>query len=447
MVQNTRARSGLRFSWVDEFDNQVKIIDSEELQNYIGELCKSYGVSCKIFETPKYYHTKETDRYVVFSIYRIPDNLNVQQIYMRNERSRWLFYLDYDVIKIDSNSDMLSVLDSALGYCQTADFLRRLFAEFNAPLPNVIHGAEIGGLKAYNQERNNPELPLDGRMDFLKGLQKFFKQETTKSKYLQKWRAFSRTDKYNRKSSYLKMFWDFYRRNNPIVPLELLIESNDHIRITIINEHEFVVFKKEMKQRYPEVIFSVSKIEVQNEGFDKRRNKHKPISKIKDGPFGKLVTYKAYCEEREKRFAEEGYDAILNLVPAYYETRQLFYREIDEPIIAGVLNSIRFTYAKSEDLHKIYTCGLDTVNVIDIPVADMDNFVSLAIRNRIPYHIDFIGRFGAPNFERLSIAYPLMDADKMRAVVERLVNDKFQHSRINIKSENANKWGAKIISR
>ena len=447
MVQNTRVRSGLRFSWVDEFDNQVKIVDSEELQNYIGELCKSYGVSCKVFETPKYYHTKETDRYVVLSIYRIPDNLSVKQIYIRNERSTWLFYLDYHVVKIDSDSDMLSVLDSAHDYCKTADFLRRLFSEFKAPLPNVIHGAEIGGLKAYNQERINPSLPLAARMDYQKGLQKFFKQETTKSKYLQKWRAFSRTDKYNRKSSYLKMFWDFYRRDDPIVPLELLMESNDHIRQSIINEHEFVVFKKEMKQRYPEVIFSVSKIEVQNEGFDKRRNKHKPISKIKDGPFGKLVTYKAYCEEREKRFAEEGYDAILNLVPAYYETRQLFYREIDEPIIAGVLNSIRFAYAKSEDLHRMYPCGLDIFNIIDIPIDDMQNFVSLARRNHILYHIDFIGRFGAPNFDRLSIAYPLMDADKMRSVVERLVNEKFQYDRIETTPEKSNKLGVKNISR
>lgn len=446
MVKNFGARSGLRFSWNDGFDEEAKTVDSEELQNYFGELCKSFGVTCKIFEVSKCYHTDEADRYVVFSIYEIPDDLNVKDIYIRNERTLSLFYPDYHVTKIDGNSDMLSVLTSAHGYCKTADFLRRLFDEFKAPLPKVIHGDEISGLKEYNHGRNNPALPLEGKMDFLKGLQKFFKQETTKSKYKQKWRAFSRTDKYNRRSSYLKMFWDFYRRDDPVVPLQLLLESNDHIRAGVINEHEFVVFRKEMQQRHPEVIFAVSKIEVENGGFDKRRNKHKPVSKIKDGPFGKLITYEAYCEEVNKRFADEGYESIINLIPAYYETRQLYYREIDEPIIAGVLNSIRFAYAKSASFYQVYDSIQGMVSIIDIPVDDMMNFVSMARANSILYHIDFTGRFGPPNFEKLSIAYPSRDSYMMGLILERLVNEKFQYDRIETKPEKTNCLGAKIIN-
>ena len=437
----------MRFAWNDAFDDQVKVIDFEELQNYFGALCQSYGVTCKIFEVSKCYHTDETDRYIVFSIYEIPDHLDVKEIYIRNERTISLFYTDYHVEKVDANSDLLSVLASTHSYCKTADFLKRLFAEFEAPLPKVIHGDEITGLKEYNHGRNNPALSSEGKMDFRKGLQKFFEQETTKSKYKQKWRAFSRTDKYNRKSSYLKMFLDFYRRDDPIVPLELLWESNDHIRATLINEHEFVVFRKEIKQLHPDVIFSVSKIEVENGGFDKRRNKHKPVSKIKDGPFGKMITYKAYCEELEKRFVEEGYEGVLNLVPVYYETRQLYYREIDEPIIAGVLNSIRFAYAKSASFHKVYDSIHNMVSMIDVPVDDMMNFVSLASANHIPYHIDFIGRFGPPNFERLSIAYPTRDSHMMGLILERLVNEKFQYDRIETEPGKTSKSGMKIITK
>lgn len=405
---------------------------TSKLQAYYSEVSKPYGVQCKVFTRNKYVYSDKKDRYVVFSPHKIPDDLNVKQIYVRNERSNMLFYTDYHVVKIDEDTSMLGLVASATNFCKTVEFLKKIFAEFKTPLPKVIRGDEIGGLKEFNQGRKNKDLPPEGRADFQKGLQKFFKQENSRSKYAQKWRAFSRTDKYDRKASFWKMFRDFYRRDSQIVDLNLLHETNDDLNSTLINEHEFVKFKEEMKRLHPDVLYSVSEVEVQNEGFDVKRNKNKPIDKIKRGPSGKLVTFQAYCEECEKRFATEGYPAILDLTPAYYETRQLYYKEIDEPFVASVLNSIRFAYAKSNNLQRVQVPGTDIVSYIDMPVDDMMNFVSLAKANNVSFHLDFSGRFGKANFEKLRVVYSPMQDEMMHSIVERLIKEKCEFDHIQV---------------
>lgn len=403
--------------------NEIVLMKSSKLQAYYGRVCAPYGVSCRVFTKTKYLFSDKKERYLVFGVNGVPEDLDVKNLYVRNERSNSLFYTDYHVVKIDEDSDMLGLVDEAVSYSKTVEFLKRLFAEFKTPLPQVIHGDEITGLREYNSGRNNVSLSIDARANFKRGLEKFFKQENTRIKYLREWRAFSRTDKYDRKASLLKMFKDFLNRDSQVVELNLLRESNDNLNTAIINEHEFVRFREEMKQRYPDVLYAVSEIEVENGGFD-RRYKDTPIHRIKSGPFGKLVTYQAYCELLEDKFATEGFGAIKDLNPAYYETRQLTYKEIDEPFVASVLNSIRFAYAKSDGLDKVRVPGTDMVSFIDMPVDDMMNFVSLAKANNVPFYLDFSGKFGQPNFEKLRVVYsPLKDA-MMHNIVERIITEK-----------------------
>lgn len=410
--------------------DKVLASNKNELEAYCNQVCKDYGVSCKVFSKNKYVFSDVKEQYLVFGINGVPEHLNVKDIYVRNERSNVLFYPDYHVVKLDENVSPLGLVEEAVSYCKTVEFLKRLYGEHGLPLPEKIRGDEIGGLKEYNSARNNKTLSPKARAIANQGIKRFFKQEKTRSKYLQNWRQFSRSDKFDRKASRLKMFLDFSKRNSQITTVDILHETNDDLKTTVINEHEFIRFKEDMKRLYPDVLFAASELEVQNEGFDKKRDKNKPIHKIKSGPFGKLITYEAFCEEREKRFADEGYAALNELNPAYYETRQLTYKEIDEPFVASVLNSIRFSYAKSDSLQSVKLPDVDMVSFIDVPVEDMMNFVSLAKANKIPFYLDCFGKFGKANFETIRAVYSPHKDENMNSVVTRMIDEKFKLSHI-----------------
>lgn len=409
--------------------NEIMVSEAGQLEAYFNRVCNSYDVTCKVVTKNKYAFSDDKERYLVFGARDVPDDLNVKEVYIRNARSNTLFYTDYFVVKLDVNASMLGTVEAAVSFCKTVEFLKNLYDEFKAPLPYKIRGDEIGALKEYNQGRNNLALPHEARARFEKGLRKFFKQERTRSKFLKKWRDFYRSDKLDRKASMWKMIQDFRKRDEQITDLKLLHETNDDLKTTVINEHEFTRFREDMKRLYPDVLYSVSELEVQNEGLD-RRDKNRSVENVQCGPFGKLVTYEAYCAEREKRFATEGYEAIKELNPAYYETRQLTYKEIDEPYVASVLNSIRFAYAKSDGLHTVNAPGVDLVSFVDVPVSDMMNFVSLAKANKVPFYLDCFGKFGKPNFETIRVVYSPLKDEMMNQIVRRMVVEKVQFSHI-----------------
>lgn len=408
----------------------IILSEKSNIENYYNEVCKGYGVSCKVLIKNKYTFSNKQEHYLAFGVNGVPEDLDVKDIYVRNERTNALFYPDYFVVKLDESTDKLSVVEAAVSYCKTVEFLKNMYSEYGLPLPKKIRGDEIHGLKEYNSGRNNPALSIDARADFERGINKFFKKEKTRNKFLIKWRDFLRTDKFDRKASQLKMIVDFFKRDSQVASIELLHETNTDLNTTIINEHEYLRFKEDIKKLYPEVLYAVSDIEVQNEGFDVKRNKNKPIHKIKAGPFGKLVTYQAFCEECEKSFATKGYEAIKDLNPSYYETRKLTYKEIDEPFVASVLNSIRFSYAKSDSLQTVSIPGINVVSYIDVPVADMMNFVSLAKANKVPFYLDCFGKFGMPNLEKIRVVYSSSKDNIMDGIVSRMVNEKFDLSHI-----------------
>ena len=425
--------------------NELTSAEVNKLERYYTNVCKSYGVTCKVLTRPKHAFSSKEESFLVFGINGVPEHLDVKEIYIRNERSNSLFYTDYFVVKIDEDTSVLGLVDAAVSYCKTVKFLKDLYAEHKTPLTRVIRGDEIGGLKEHNIGRKNKRLSPEQRAKFNAGIKKFFKQENTKIKYFQKWRAFSRSDKFDRKALVWKMFFDFHKRNSQITELALLHETNDDLKTTVINEHEFRKFKEIMQREHPDVLYAVSEREIQNEGFNIKRDKRKPIHKIKAGPIGKLITYEAYCAVVEKRFAAEGYDGIKDLNPAYYETRQLTYKEIDEPYVAGVLNSIRFAYAKSNSLQSVKIPDVDIVSYVDIPVGDMMNFVSLAKANHVPFYLDFYSKFSNANFETIRVVYSPAKDEMMKSIVKRMVNEKFQLSHISTELDQGPSLDKKIV--
>lgn len=410
--------------------DKLLISDKNVLESYCNQVCKDYGVACKVFTKNKYVFSDVKEKYLVLGVNGVPEHLRIKDIHVRNERTNQLFYPDYYVIKLDDDVSPLGLVEDAVKFCKTAEFLKKLYAEFGLPLPAKIRGDEIGTLKDYNSARNNPKASAKQRKTAQKALKRFFKREKTKSKFLKKWIDFSRTDLYNRKLEPWRNLRLFFQKNSQMTTVEQLHDTNDDLKTTIINEHEYVQFQKDMARLFPDVLYSASEIEVNNEGFDVRADKDKPISQIERGPFGKLVTYEAYCKEREKRFATEGYDAINDLNPAYYETRQLTYKEIDEPFVASVLNTIRFSFAKSDCLQAVKIPDIEMFSTIDVPVEDMMNFVSLAKANNVLFYLDCFGKFGKANLETLKIVYNPLQDDMMKSIVARMIDEKFKLSHI-----------------
>lgn len=409
---------------------EIMVYEKDKLEAYYNEACKSYGVSCKVLTQNKYAYSDKEEHYLVFGSNGVPDDLNAKDIHIRNERTNALFYPDYYVIKLDDDSSVLSLVEDAVAYCRTVDFLQKLYSEHGLPLPSVIRGDEIHDLKECNAGRNNRNLPADARANYGKLIKKWFREEKSRNKFFRKWREFKRTDKYDRFGLPSKLFRDFRHRDSQIISFEQLHQTCNDLNSTIINEHELARFVEEMKRFYPDVLFSVSEREVVNEGFDTKRDKNKPIHKIKSGPSGKLITYEAFCEERDRLFATKGFEAIKDLNPVYYETRKLSYKEIDEPFIASVLNSIRFSFAKSDDLQTVRVPGLDVVSFIDVPVDNMMNFVSLAKANNVPFYLDFYGKFGRSNLEKIRVVYSASKDNIMNKIVERMVSEKIELSHI-----------------
>lgn len=421
--------------------NELSVNDKRDLEVYYGNMFKKYGVSCKVIARNRYAFSQEEDIYLAFGINGVPESLDVKDICVRNERSDVLFYPDYFAVKLDRETAPLSIIEDATYYCKNAKLLKDLYAEHNLPLPSKIRLDELGALKEHNKGRNNRNLNDKVRRQFEKGLKKFFKQEKTKNGFLRKWRDFTRTDKFNKRANFFEMLDDFRKRDSQITSIEMLHKTNDDLKSVIIHEHEFERFKEEIKRIYPDVLYSVSELNVENLGYGKQKG---GIENAKEGAFGKIVSYEDFCKEREKRFAKEGYEAIQDLSYAYTETRQLTFKNVDEPFVASVLNSIRFAYAKCDSIDKVKIPGINKFSYLDLPVEDLMNFVSLAKANNIPFHIDFFGRFGEPKLEDLRIVYSPDKDGIMRDLTSRMVSEKIELSHINTSHEEAHKLDQQI---
>ena len=410
-------------------NNEIMTAEYRQLEDYYNNACSPYEVNCKILSEQKNSFSNQNEQYLVLSIYDTFNNISAKELFVRNERSEELFYTDYFVIKLNDDIGLLEMVDDATAYCKTVKFLKDLYNEFDANLPLRIRGDEIGGLKDFNSGRKNQSLSPKVRKKYQKGLKKFFRQEKTKSKYHQKWRTFMRSDKYDKTASFFEMFKQFHNRQTQVVDISLLQRTHSDLNTTLINEHEFVKFKELLQHLYPDVIYSVSNITEKNEGFD-LKYLNRPIDEIPETAYGKCVSYEMYCNEVLRRFASDGYSAVQNLHPSYYETRQLTYREIDEPFIAHALNSVRFAYAKSATLESVKNTHADLVSYVDVPVSDMMNFVSLIRANGIPVHFDFEGRFNVANFEIVRAIYNPENDAKMHDILKRMVVEKMEMSHI-----------------
>ena len=199
------------------------------------------------------------------------------------------------------------------------------------------------------------------------------------------------------------------------------MECNTNVSKLELQEYEFRIFQKLIQERYPFVTYAAGDKDVVDHGISKATRRD-------DSPFGKCVTAEEYAVIRKERFADEGWDCLANLKPAYWEFRNVYYKDCDEPLIASVYQHIALQYAKCDSLGDLKKLG--PMKLQKIPASDFMNFVSLAKANKLRFYIDTLGEYERPALDTINVLYSECQQQKMDKVISRMIDDKVKYSHV-----------------
>ena len=193
--------------------------------------------------------------YVVASVYPIPENVNPYDLVRRRERAQQLFYVDSFAVKISSKNVMVA-FDQLVEYCAKAELLKDLYEEYKTPLPECLRNTEVRGLQNWCDGRYSSKFDYKFQQDCQKGLRTFFKLEKTQAEK----RKFFRSTKYDEQaydegkiSGFFQKNKDFEKRDDPVVNLSLLMESNGDINTLEISEYlypKFIIISKTVSRMW-----------------------------------------------------------------------------------------------------------------------------------------------------------------------------------------------------
>lgn len=200
--------------------------------------------------------------------------------------------------------------------------------------------------------------------------------------------------------------------------MEQLMETNGDLRKLQMQDFEYKYFREFIAECHPEVSFAVGTKEVVNHGLTPPSARDKvPV---------RHVTWEEYAAIRKARFADEGYAALADIKPSCWNFQDIYYRAVDEPIVASVYNMITLEYAKCNPLQELMQFG--ELCMEDLPLNNFMNFVSLAKANGLRFYIDTRGDFATPSFDTIHVVYNECQKEKMASIIDRLINDKVVYS-------------------
>lgn len=387
---------------------------------YVQDTCEEFGIYGSIIPY-RSSTVPESDRnrdYIIASLSpSLPENFNPEQQLRKQERSKKFFYPHIWVYDLNENSNQLRVNHQMTEYCQKARFLSQLYAAYNTPLPEVLRTSEVNQIldawEAMHHASANQSLTQKGQKD----LDAFFKRENDKGK--RDWMQFFRSDRFPDNGGKLAKIKAFNNRHNQVVDKAQLELFNANTKSLTMQEHEYQIFHELMAKQHPEVTYSVGKMEVVDHGLME-------MDDAENSPFGRSVSGEEYAVIRKERFANEGWDALAGLNMAYWEFRDVYFRDIDEPIIASVYNKITLEYAKCDSVTDLMTRG--PMHLKQIPIDDFMNFVSLAKANKLRFYIDTEGIYSIPSLEYVNVIYNEQQTQLLEAITARMLHDKTSHS-------------------
>lgn len=385
----------------------VELAENLRLINSYQKLARDYGLYVKKVQMAQ--PGAEAKEFLVFSLSPIKDNVNPVAIINRNKRNNNIFYPENFAVELHSENPLLTWerISSYVGY---AEFMYELYEQFDTPLPKAIRIDELSSLANFYSKATNPKFDEETRLDYLKGLREFFKDENPKSKFKKEWQEFYRSELYDSDKSFLQNFFAFLKRDEPETSLDTLVESNGDLRKVYMPEHHYKAFREIIKERYPDVKYSVGDKQVIDKGIIVDPETNMPV----ETPYGKTITKEEYDNIIEERFADEGHACLDGLTPSYFEGRNVLYKVSDENIIASVAQEVSFRWAKCADLNTLKQNG--DLNYVAIPTGHMMNFYVAMKDAGIPIYIDYDAN-SQPNLETVRVVYNSYNEDTVRNIL------------------------------
>lgn len=348
-----------------------------------------------------------------------PRYLRPDEIVRRNKRNEKLFYPYVWAFDLFSDKIGIEVNHALVEYCKTTEFISNLYAEYDISPPQKLRVSEIGQLINFREGIENPLASADLIKQYKKGLDWFFRREKTANTFRRQWLDYFRSEKFPDDKGPIDKLIGYFRRNESQTTMDQLMDVNSDLRKLQMQEHEFKVFEKFMKDCYPEVIYSVGEKVIVDHGSTNN-------TKDPKNPFGRCVTGEEYAVIRKEQFAEKGFEALADLRMTYWEFRDIYYKAVDEPLIAAAYNSIILNYAKCNSVAELKEFG--PIQMEKIPTDDFMNFVSLAKANHLRFYIDNHGDYALPSLDTIHVLYNEHQEGKMNGILARMINDKIDHS-------------------
>lgn len=408
----------------------------EELENLrrhsgqvVKKICKKYGIYGNvIYDAPSPIPVSDRNRlYIVAGLDPAigedppPVWLRPEEIIRRNGRNRKLFYPDIWVFDLYSNRNDMEAQQELIDYCKQARFIVDLYGEHGLEAPEKIRFSEIGQLREYHSAMEAMFSNDAVRSKCEKSLEWFFKREKSKNSFRQRWLSYFRSDRFpDGKNPFVKIRGYFKRKEN-VIAMDRFLEANGDFRKLQMQEYEYKCFSKFMQDCYPEVTYAVGPVEIVNHGLSK-------AAASADSPFGRAVTAEAFATIRQAHFAEDGYAVLENLRPVYWEFRDVYYKAVDEPLVAAAYNSVTLNYAKCNPLMEVKERG--ELALEQIPVNDFMNFVSLAKANGLRFYLDNLGDYATPSLKFVNVIYNQHQAPLLWGIMDRMIEDKADPAQI-----------------
>ena len=395
-------------------------------QLQIRNICSEYGMSGSIF-----YHNPcilpESNRNRIYIVAgtdsalqgaELPRNLDPVSVIRRAERNNKLFYPKLWAFDLSANNNQMKATEELVEYLKKAEFLQMLYSQYGMELPEKIRVSEVSQLIDFYETSTCFKFDQRTRDKAKKDLDWFFRREKSTG-FRRRWLDYFRSEHFPDDKGAVAKILGYFRKDKQKTSIRQLMEVNEDVHKLQMQEHEYKLFTRFLRSVYPDIVYAASEKEIVNHGgVGNPKETHEAL--------GRRITGEEYAVIRKERFAEEGWSALEDLKMAYWEFRDVYFKACDEPLVAAAYNSITLQYAKCDALSDLH----EPLHMIDVPVTDFMNFVSLAKANCLRFYIDNVGDYAVPSLENVHVLYSEHQTDKLRGILERMMDDKVEFSHV-----------------
>lgn len=367
----------------------------------------------------------------------LPKDIRPDEIIRRNGRNNTLFYTDYWAMELKpDNSNLFHISDDLMEFLKGSEAVHVLYGEYGVPVPDKLRLSELNMLITINDAIEDSKTSPALKEKYRKDLTEFFKNESNERK--REWNDYYRSEHFPDDGGAIQKKMNFSKRNEQRVELSTLMRVNGDVQKIELQEHEYQVFKQFLKDCYPSVTYAIE---------DMHPVDHKLRNSPNDPPgTPKYVTSEEYDQIKKERFAKDGFSALSDLQVTNWKFRTVYYKEVDEPIIAAVVNDIRTKFAKPDMIDEVRRGGGELKHIA-VPSDNFANFVSLAKANNLTFYIDNRGSFFKPNLEEYHVIYNSRQQELVMGIQQRLFSEKVSFSHAVSDSQRANRELDKKIDR